>query len=168
MIKFPKIKPNEIATFFRKAPRIIAERAFLSFLALFFISLIAGGLIFYQYNILAKKKEANPAENPLQFNEKTYEDVLKIWQEREKKLKEAGTKKYFDIFRAKSAAIPASNPGSSGYFLFKFYESRGELLPTIEERAIIWEKMGFGPAANYSGEFSQNQKLLEALKKELQ
>lgn len=77
----------------------MAEQAFLSFLILFLISLIFGGFIFYQYNILVNKKEAKILENPLQFNEKIYKDVLNIWQEREKKLKETGTKKYFDIFQ---------------------------------------------------------------------
>ena len=77
----------------------MAERAFLSFLILLLISLILGGLIFYQYNILPKKKEVGPAENPLQFQEKTYQAVLKTWQEREKRFEETATKEYFDIFQ---------------------------------------------------------------------
>ncbi len=77
----------------------MAERAFLSYLILLLISLISGGFIFYQYNILANKKEAKILENPLQFNEKIYKDVLNIWQERGKKFRETGTKKYFDIFQ---------------------------------------------------------------------
>lgn len=168
MMKFPKIKLNKIITFSRKVPRAIAERAFLYFLLLFLISLILGGLIFYQYNILTKRKEVMRAGNSLQFEEKAYEDVLKIWQEREKIFKEAGTKKYFDIFKAKSLEVQSPFPSSSDYFLFKFYESRGEVLPSIEERSLIWERMGFGSAASYKGELLQNQKLLEALKKELQ
>ena len=155
-------------TFFQHTPRAIADRAFSSFLLLFLISLILGGLIFYQYNILTKKKEVTQAENPLRFQEKIYEDVLKIWQEREKIFQETGTKKYFDIFKAKPIAVMTPQPSSNDYFLFKFYESKGKSLPSIEERAIIWAQLGLGPADIYKGEFYQNQKLLEALKKELQ
>lgn len=90
---------NKIKIFFKKLPRLIAERAFLSYLILFLISLISGGFILYQYNILANKKEVKILENHLQFDEKTYKDVLNIWQERERKFKESGTKKYFDIFQ---------------------------------------------------------------------
>lgn len=168
MVKLPKIKLNKIIIFFRKAPRVMAERAFFSFLLLFLISLILGGLIFYQYNILTKRKEVTQLENFLQFKEKTYEDVLDIWREREKIFKEAGTKKYFDIFKAKLSVVPASLPSSNDYFLFKFYESRGQVLPSIEERSLIWARFGLGSADSYKGELYQNQKLLEALKKELQ
>ena len=77
----------------------MAERAFLSFLILFLISLIFGGFIFYYYDILMNKKEVKAPVNSLQFEEKTYEDVLNIWQERERALEKTGTKKYFDIFQ---------------------------------------------------------------------
>ncbi|MEK9134889.1 MAG: hypothetical protein AAB451_01105 [Patescibacteria group bacterium] len=77
----------------------MAERAFLSYLILFLISLIFGGFIFYQYNILMNKEEVKAPANPLKFDEKIYKDVLNIWQEREKKFGETGTKKYFDIFQ---------------------------------------------------------------------
>lgn len=168
MVKLPKIKLNKIKFFCQKAPRAVADRAFLSFLLLFLISLVFGGLIFYQYNILTKKKEVRSAENPLQFQEKTYEDVLKIWKEREDAFKAASAKKYFDIFKAKLSTPQAPLPSSSDYYLFKFYESREEALPTIEERAKIWEQLGLGSADIYNGEFFQNQRLLDTLKKELQ
>ncbi|MDP2672676.1 MAG: hypothetical protein Q8O84_02595 [Nanoarchaeota archaeon] len=77
----------------------MAERAFLSFLILFLISLISGGFIFYQYNILVNREEVKTLENLLKFDEKTYKDVLNIWQEREKKFEETANKKYFDIFQ---------------------------------------------------------------------
>src|SRR3989344_667230 len=168
MLNIEKIKLNKIINFLSQTPLAIVERAFLSFLLLFLISLIAGGIIFYKYNILIKKKEIAQFENPPQFKEKIYENVLKIWQEREVAFEIAGTKKYFDIFKPKPSAIPASNPNSNDYFLFKFYESRGQILPSIEERSLIWEEFGFGTADSYAGTFSQNQKLLEALKQELQ
>ncbi|MBI2038559.1 MAG: hypothetical protein HYT19_01380 [Candidatus Nealsonbacteria bacterium] len=104
-MKFPKIKANIIIIFLRKAPKAIAERAFLSFLLLFLVSLVLGGLILYQYHILTKKKEVTRLENPIQFQEETYENILKIWQEREKKFKEAGSKKYFDIFKIKTPGL---------------------------------------------------------------
>jgi len=63
------------------------------------VAFIFGGFIFYKYNILAQKAEPEITEKPLQFKEKTYQDVLKIWQEKEKRFNEADLKEYPDPFR---------------------------------------------------------------------
>lgn len=95
----PKLKIKKINNFFQKLPRALGENAFLTFLGLFMIVLILSGVLFYKYNILVKKTELKAAEKQIEFQEKTYQDVLKIWQEREKRFKEAGSKAYPDPFR---------------------------------------------------------------------
>jgi uncharacterized protein YkwD len=61
-----------------------------------------------------------------------------------------------------------STPG--GMTLYDYYKSKGQPLPSISERAKIYEKLGLGPASSYKGLAWQNNlllnKLLELEKKE--
>lgn len=99
MLGFRKIKLNKAKIFFQGLPRKLAEKSFPTFFILFLISLIFGGLLFYQYGILSKKVKIEITEKPLQFKEKTYQGVLKIWQDREKRFEEAGLNNYPDLFK---------------------------------------------------------------------
>jgi len=99
MLKLKKIKFKKAIEFFKKLPRTLGERAFLTFLGLLLIALIFGGLVFYKYSILVEKAEPEISEIPLKFKEKTYQDVLKIWQEKEKRFEEADLKEYPNPFR---------------------------------------------------------------------
>lgn len=94
-----KLKLKTIKEKLAKLLKTLAERAFLVSLGLFAFALIVGGLIFYQYNILVPKTEPPLSEEPFQFQEKTYQKVLKIWQEKEKRFEEADSKKYPNPFR---------------------------------------------------------------------
>jgi len=98
-MKIPKLKLKKIKDFLKKLPRTLGERAFLTFLGLLLIALIFGGLVFYKYSILVEKAEPEISEIPLKFKEKTYQDVLKIWQEKEKRFEEADLKEYPNPFR---------------------------------------------------------------------
>ena len=98
-MKIPKLKIKKIKEFFKRLPRTLGERAFLTFLGLLSIALIFGGIIFYQYNIFVKKTNVEIREQPLQFQTNTYQELLKIWQEREKKFQETDFKEYQDPFR---------------------------------------------------------------------
>jgi len=48
--------------------------------------------------------------------------------------------------------------------LFEYYQARGESLPTVEVRSIIYEQFELGPRHFYSGSAEQNVRLLAALK----
>ena len=98
-MKIPKIKTKKTKDFFKKLPRVLGERAFLTFLGLLVIALMSGGFIFYKYSILAAKTEPQVIKKPLQFKEKTYQEVLKVWQEKGKRFKEADFKEYPNPFR---------------------------------------------------------------------
>ncbi len=97
--RLKQIKLKKIKKFFGKLPRILGEHAFLTFLGLLIIALILGGIIFYKYNILAEKEKPEVLEKPLTFEEKTYQEILKVWQEKEKKFEETDFKAYPDPFR---------------------------------------------------------------------
>ncbi len=99
MIKTPKFKTKKIKDFFKKLPKILGERAFLAFLIFLFVVFIFGGIIFYKYDILVQRANPQITEMPLQFEEKNYENVLKIWQEKEVKFKASDSKTYPDPFR---------------------------------------------------------------------
>lgn len=99
MFKLKRIKLNKIKQWFNRLPRILGGNAFLVFLILFLISLILGGLVFYKYSILIEKEKSEIIETPLLFEEKTLQEVLKIWQTRQKRFEEAGLKEYPNLFR---------------------------------------------------------------------
>jgi len=193
MMKIPKLKIKKIKQFLKKLPRTLGEKSFLTFLGLLLIALIFSGLIFYKYSFLAEKGKLEVLEKPLKFNEKVYQVVLKIWQEKEKKFEETNFKKYPDPFRGikiespESTLAPEVEEGEleeelipemplteleikelqATTNLYEFYRIKGEKLPSITERAKIWEEKGLGTEEEYIGSFYQNQKLLTELKKEL-
>jgi hypothetical protein len=77
----------------------LGERAFLTSLLLFFIASVLGGLVFYRYSILVEQRRQEFSERLLYFDEKNLQEVLKIWQERQKKFEEAGSIQYSNPFR---------------------------------------------------------------------
>jgi len=187
-MKTPKLKFKKIGYFFKKLPRIFGEHAFLTFLGLLVAALIWGGFIFYQYSILIERAGAGVPGQALKFNEKVYQEVLQIWQEKEKRFEKTNLKEYPDLFREikekvqnQSPIPPAEGEGEgvselsdqkvrelkATINLFQFYLIKGEYLPLISERAKIWEEKGLGTAEGYQGLYFQNTKLLEELKKEL-
>ena len=180
MVKIPRLKIKETRQFLKKLPRTLGEKSFLTFLGLLLISLIFSGFIFYKYSFLAEKEKLEVLEKPLKFNEKVYQDVLKIWQEKEKKFEETNFKKYPDPFQPtlqekrlseertqELLAIPLIQELLKATNLYEFYKTKGKELLLIEERALIWEELGLGQAKEYQGTYTQNIRLLEELKKEL-
>lgn len=94
-----KIKIQNIKKFFLKLPKSLAERAFLVSLFFIILSLIFGGVMFFQYNSFLQKTEIKIIEKPLKFNETLYQNILKIWQEREKRFQEVDSKIYSNLFK---------------------------------------------------------------------
>jgi len=99
MFKIKKKQFKKIKNFLKRVPRIIGEHAFLTSLMLFFIAAILGGLVFYKYSILVEQRKSEFSENLLYFDEKSFEAVLKIWQERQKNFEQADFKEYSNPFR---------------------------------------------------------------------
>lgn len=106
-MKIPRLKIKEIRQFLKKLPRTLGEKNFLTFLGLLLIALIFSGFIFYKYSFLAEKEKLEVLEKPLKFNEKVYQEVLKIWQEKEKKFEETNFKEYPDPFGEIKKELPS-------------------------------------------------------------
>jgi len=77
---------------------IAADNLVWSCLALFLLVLAFGALVFYSYGVLAEKKEFKDLKSPLQLEEKTYQEVLKIWQKQEEDFNKADEKDYPNLF----------------------------------------------------------------------
>lgn len=59
---------------------------------------------------------------------------------------------------------PATKPGASATTLFDWYQAQGQSLPSVSQRAVIYENLGLGSKSYYTGTAEQNTKLLNALK----
>lgn len=186
---------NQIRNFLYRAFRMMAEHVLCSFLVLIFPGLIFAGSLFYQYGIAVKKAEPEATERHVYFKEKLYQEILEKWEEREKGFKKIDSKAYLNPFSetrepletqrkeeaegleaeeelegpSKTEPEPPSKLETEQYQeiknLFEFYGSRGEELPSVEERARLWEEMGLGKAEEYLGSYSQNARLLKELLK---
>lgn len=98
-MKFKSVKLKGVKGFFKKIVVFLGQYAFLTFLILFLLSLVFSGLIFRKYSVLAKKAEPTISGKQVQFNQGAYQNVLKTWQEKEKRLIEADSKQYPNPFQ---------------------------------------------------------------------
>ena len=93
-----KERINKTKKSLSKMPLIITTHAFWVCLILFILSLAIGANLFYKYSILAERVEPEELEQTVLFKERTYQKVLKAWQEREKRFQEADFKEYSNPF----------------------------------------------------------------------
>lgn len=94
-----KIKIKKLTKTLSRIPGILAKNAFLTFLAAFSLILIASSVLFYKYDISAKKKDFKIINESVEFKTESYDYVLQAWQEREEEFKEAGFKNYSNPFK---------------------------------------------------------------------
>lgn len=115
-MKISKLELKKIKETLLKLPRVLGEHAFLSFLGLLFLSLFFGGFLFYKYDILSKKEKVDVLIKHLEFNEDGFRKILKEWEEREKRFKEAESKEYPNPFQKPSlptTPTPATTTATS-------------------------------------------------------
>ena len=98
MFKFKKIKIKKGKTFLKKAPRILAENFFLTFLFLSLFAVMLGVIIFYQYGINVKNENIDVSQEVLKFDQKTYQEVLAEWQKRNQEFSKTESQSYSDPF----------------------------------------------------------------------
>jgi hypothetical protein len=187
-MKIPEIKTKQIIDFLKRLPRALGARAFLTFLAFLFVTLILGGVIFYQYSILPQKETPEVSGKTFKFEEAIYRGVLNTWEEKERDFQEAGSKDYLDPFQEIEGEVPENGTPPeepeepeeptpeptnrieellASRSLYEFYLIKEGYLPSISERAEIWQEKGLGPTDSYYGFFYQNVLLLDTLKNEL-
>lgn len=97
MMNIKRIKLKDIKKFLGKIPLILGKNAFFSFLGLFALCLIIGGFVVYK-NYLSLEEVDPQTVKQFKFHSKTYQQVLDVWQEKEKRLKETDFKYYSDPF----------------------------------------------------------------------
>ncbi len=97
-MKIPKVKTKNIKDFSKKIPKKLAVYAFLTFLGILLIFSIISVFIFYQNVILAQRKEIEVSESPLGFDKITYQQILDIWEQKEKRFNELDSEEYLNIF----------------------------------------------------------------------
>ena len=98
MKKLKIIKFEELKTIVKKLPKKLAEKAFLSFLGLFILSVIFGMLIFYKYRVEPEGTIPETDKIGLQFRSGLYQQVLEIWQSTEQNFEKTDTKQYPNLF----------------------------------------------------------------------
>jgi len=98
MKKLKIIKFEELKTIVKKLPKKLAEKAFLSFLGLFILSIIFGMIIFYKYGIEPEETISETSKVGLQFKSDLYQQVLEIWQDNEQRFEKTDTKQYPNLF----------------------------------------------------------------------
>jgi len=82
-IKLEKFKGN-----FKKIFRRLAENALLSSLVLILFAFILGVLLLYHYTFLIKEKKLEVLEKISSFDEKSFQEILKVLEERQKKFEQ--------------------------------------------------------------------------------
>lgn len=186
-----KVKIPKTRIPFKKIPKILARRPFLTFWVFLILALAFGGLVFYKYYILVEKPEIETTE-PLKFKKGIYERALNQLDQREKNLENIESKQYINPFQEKRVEISAPTSSEEEFLpepeeelpeepelpsnvkqllaarsLFEFYAIKGEKLPSIWQRERMWEEKGLSYAGEYKGTKDQNLLLLDKLKEEL-
>ena len=76
----------------------MAEKFFLTLIALVLLALILGALVFYKFCYLSDEEELQIGGELLQLEEGLIQDLLKTLEERKERFDKAGLKNYPDLF----------------------------------------------------------------------
>ncbi len=98
MINFKIFQLKNLGSFLKKLPIVLGENAFLIFLGLLLLSLNFGGIVFFRYYTLSEKEVPQIIDGQLQFNNKAYQEILEIWEERDQKFEKTTLKEYVSPF----------------------------------------------------------------------
>ncbi len=141
-------------------------------LAIFLICAGLGSFIVYRYVIHPIEGDFPHEEDLVEVEAGAYVAVRDIWNERDERFEKAGERSFadpfFPFFTVPPAPVEEEITAAEleellARTLFEFYEMRGEGMPPISERALIWEELGLGSAQEYRGIYSQNILLLGIL-----
>ncbi len=97
-MKVTKVKTKKIKDFFKKIPKKLAIYPFLTFLGILLIFFFLGAFIFYQNITLTQREKIEVSESPLEFDKTTYQQVLDVWEQREKSFNELDLEEHLNIF----------------------------------------------------------------------
>jgi len=102
LTKIKKLK--KVLEILKKLPKIIAANLFLAFLSLAILVFAFGGLVFYKYGILIEKTEPTTVQQPLNFDDKDFQEILQIWAGRQQRLLGIDAKTYLNPFKGQATS----------------------------------------------------------------
>ena len=81
----------------KEIPYYFAEHCFGFFIVLLIFAIVCGGFIFYEYS---KNPKNQGIENSgaLDFNGKTYNEILQTWEAQDQKIEQSEFKQYPSLF----------------------------------------------------------------------
>ena len=100
-----KIKIVKLKNFFQKLPEVLAEHAFLTFLALTVLALVVTAFSFYQYRAMSQEPKYQIGKKVVKLNQENYQEVLEKWQKRQEKFEQASQKQFLDPFQEIRASV---------------------------------------------------------------
>lgn len=96
-MRLKTIKLDKIKIYLCGLPRILAEHAFLTFLALTSLTLMFGSFLLYKYAAI-EKTETQITEKPIRIEKDRYQKILDKWEEQKKEFKEINSEAFPNPF----------------------------------------------------------------------
>lgn len=159
-------KKKKTKDFFERVAYFLANKPLFITITYFLICLGIGLLIFYFYIVIPQEKSFTFNEKVSKPNRDLFLQVNEKWSEAEVEDENLQEEEFEDNLNNEDIS-EGELEDILAETLFELYEFKEGNLPTIEERALVWEDLGLGDAQDYKGSFSQNILFLQKLKDEL-
>lgn len=181
-------KSKKRKDFFEKIALFLANRPLFIIITYTLICFGIGFLLFYLYTTKPQEKDISFSKTVAKPNQQLYEEITSSSSNKKKKEeeenesgKEEGDKKEEEIQEEDSQNENSESEEDINQedlskeeledvlanTLFQLYEFNGDQLPSISERAQIWEDLGLGTESEYMGRYQQNILLLNRLREEI-
>lgn len=167
------MKTNKINKLLKKLALFLNRNSLVVIFLDIFFCLIVAGLVFYFFVVTPREKTFNVSNKTPTLNQKLYDKALnnleKSKEVEDNSFLQSENKKQEDEneqIEVKEGISEEDLELALAKTLFELYEFDNSEMPTISERAKIWEDLGIGNKENYRGSYSQNITLLEKLKEE--
>ncbi|MBU4274406.1 hypothetical protein KKE19_01185 [Patescibacteria group bacterium] len=96
-----KDKTKNILSHLGKIPVFLAGHFLFSFFLVIFFVIFLANLLFYKYYILNQEITPKAEQGQVVINEKSHNDLLKIWEEQDEKFQNSDSKNYSDLFKVR-------------------------------------------------------------------
>ncbi|MGM0439187.1 MAG: hypothetical protein ACQEP3_01980 [Patescibacteria group bacterium] len=176
-----RLNKTKTKKFFEKLALLLANKSIIVILFFILICLIIAFIIFNLYLTKVIEKEFVIDQETSTVNYQLYDEVINDWKSSETeidndllRLEGDGENPEKEIEEGEEEEVVEEDNLSEEELeseladtLFELYEFTEGELPSLSERAIIWQDLGLGNSDNYRGTYSQNIELLKRLKEEL-
>jgi hypothetical protein len=90
----------------KELPFCSAQHCFGLFIILVFFAMVCGAFLFYKYSIMPENQQIESSGATLEFKEKTYQEILQVWEAQERKLEQSESKQYPSLFKQEPEPEP--------------------------------------------------------------